>query len=108
MFAAKLVEDEKNFHLAFDEIDEKDGDWMSGRAYELIVADITSVQMVYISKPSSVESLVNTKPVAFGVHTLSLQGLDSNAPKVIIYLNCYTRCFHLKILRDQKTVFFFM
>lgn len=83
MFAERLARDEEEFHENFDE---EDGD-ETGRAYNLIVADITSRSMVYISKPSSVESVVNRQQVAFGVHTLSLQGLDSQSPKVI-YSNC--------------------
>ncbi|VVA94333.1 unnamed protein product [Arabis nemorensis] len=78
MFAAKLVAEENEYHSQFED---EDDDEMSGRAYELIVADITSGSMVYISKPSSVESVVHTQQVAFGVHTLSLEGLDSGSPK---------------------------
>ncbi|CAH8252994.1 unnamed protein product [Arabidopsis lyrata] len=47
-------------------------------SYQLIVADIASNSMFYISKPSLSENgIVHIEPVGPGVHTLSSDGLDS-------------------------------
>lgn len=91
-FYERLVEEEMIFHSGLDnKEEEKDDDEMTvGRAYRLILADITSGSMLYISKTSSDEPHVNKEPVAFGVHSLSLEGLDSISPKVI-YSNSYAR-----------------
>ncbi|ESQ49108.1 hypothetical protein EUTSA_v10021358mg [Eutrema salsugineum] len=53
----------------------------TGLAYNLIVADITSNTMSYISKPLAKKKNVHTENVGFGVHILSLAGLDAKSPK---------------------------
>ncbi|KAF8090931.1 hypothetical protein N665_0461s0017 [Sinapis alba] len=52
----------------------------SGMAFKLIVADITSNSMFFINKLSATVPHVHIEQVAFGVHTLSYSGLDSNLP----------------------------
>ncbi|CAH2036732.1 unnamed protein product [Thlaspi arvense] len=46
------------------------------RAYNLIVADVTSKEMYFIKKPLADKTRVDISKVDFGVHTLSLAGLD--------------------------------
>ncbi|ESQ34762.1 hypothetical protein EUTSA_v10008393mg [Eutrema salsugineum] len=52
-----------------------------GLAYHMIVADVNSNSMVYISKTSPGDSIVRTAKVDFGVHSFSTSGLDSQFDK---------------------------
>ncbi|KAF8105888.1 hypothetical protein N665_0152s0024 [Sinapis alba] len=45
--------------------------------YELIVGDISTSTMFHISKPVASERVLHTRSVPYGVHTLSLSGLDN-------------------------------
>ncbi|VVA93089.1 unnamed protein product [Arabis nemorensis] len=50
--------------------------------YSLIIADLSSRKMYHLSKPVASERAVKVQEVPFGVHTLSLDGLDhTTAPK---------------------------
>ncbi|CAN6903140.1 unnamed protein product [Brassica oleracea] len=45
--------------------------------YELIVGDLSTSTVFHISKPVASERVIHTRRVPFGVHTLSLSGLDN-------------------------------
>ncbi|CAH2036731.1 unnamed protein product [Thlaspi arvense] len=83
-FAEELQRIEKNSCMNGD--DEEDDYEMDpderGLTYNLIVADITSSSMYYICKPMAFKPRVDIEKVAFGVHTLSSDGLDNpESPK---------------------------
>lgn len=53
-------------------------------SYHIVVADMKSKSMFYISKGSAKDSHVHMEEVDFGVHTLTSFGLDIQFPEVIL------------------------
>lgn len=54
--------------------------------YELIVGDLSTSTVFHISKPVASERVIHTRRVPFGVHTLSLSGLDNITSLKVINL----------------------
>ncbi|CAL9215651.1 unnamed protein product [Arabidopsis halleri] len=72
-----------------------------GMTYHIVVADINSKSMVYISKGSAKDSNVHTEEVGFGVHTLSSSGLDIQFPEYLHRLKTFS-CEIMSDIKDKE------